>query len=176
MTSCLYRNLLGARFDTLPAKVRELHDIGSGATWTGRARVERGTSLMARALAVLTRLPPTTPDMPLVVTFAPVESGETWRRQFGDHVFPSLQQLGDGVILERIGPVTLELRPEAGPDGLRLSLTGAKLLGIGAPRPLLARVATREYEVDGRYTFEVEADLPIFGRLVRYRGWLERAR
>jgi hypothetical protein len=33
-------------------------------------------------------------------------------------------------------------------------------------------VRTFECERDGRYRFEVEARLPLFGLLVRYSGWL----
>jgi hypothetical protein len=35
-------------------------------------------------------------------------------------------------------------------------------------------VRTFEREQGGRYHFEVEAKLPLFGLLVRYSGWLER--
>jgi hypothetical protein len=33
-------------------------------------------------------------------------------------------------------------------------------------------VRTFESERDGRYSFEVEAHLPLVGLLVRYSGWL----
>ena len=42
MTPPLYRRVLGARFDELPARVRELHDLDGVRVWNGRASVERG--------------------------------------------------------------------------------------------------------------------------------------
>ena len=47
------------------------------------------------------------------------------------------------------------------------------MLGIPLPRLLHPTVRTFERERDGRYEFEVEAHLPLFGLLVRYSGWLE---
>jgi hypothetical protein len=54
----LYRRLLGARFDALPARARELHDVTETSVWIGRADVERGRSWAARAVATLFSLPP----------------------------------------------------------------------------------------------------------------------
>lgn len=175
MTQSLYRRMLGSDFATLPAKVRELHEIGTGATWSGRASVERGNSLIARFAARLAGLPPAAEDVPLVVNLTPHGTGEVWRRNFGDHVFQSHQQPGDGVILETVGPSTLHLRPSASPNGLSLTLVGTEVFGVRIPSILLARVTTREHEQHGRYVFEVAADLPLVGRLVRYSGWLEKS-
>ena len=45
MSVALYRRLLGAAFDALPARVRELHDLRPSERVGGRAKVERGRSL-----------------------------------------------------------------------------------------------------------------------------------
>ena len=47
MTLPLYRRVLGSRFDALPARVRELHDLHGPSVWAGMASVERGRSLAA---------------------------------------------------------------------------------------------------------------------------------
>ncbi|MFM9942266.1 MAG: DUF4166 domain-containing protein [Hyphomicrobiaceae bacterium] len=170
----LYRRLLGAEFDALPAKVRELHDVQGQVTWSGRAEVQRGTSLLARIIGTIAGLPPSSPGLPLEVVFTPDATGEHWRRTFGRHVFQTHQRLGNGVILERIGPSTAALKPKVGPAGLSLTVAGLSVLGVPVPRSLLAEMTTLEHEVDGRYAFEVEAHLPLIGLLVRYKGWLER--
>ena len=54
----LYRRLLGPAFDTLPARVRELHDLDGVSVWEGRANVEHGRSLVSRIAATLSSLPP----------------------------------------------------------------------------------------------------------------------
>ena len=175
MTLPLYRRLLGPTFDALPPRVRELHDLTAPATWRGRADVERGTSLVARLMAIMLSLPPTGRDQPLAVTFAPDSRGrETWTRTFGTKIFPSLQYERGGSLCERVGPTTLVFTLDASRDGLALVLTSVRVLGIPLPRLLHPRVRTLEREQDGHYRFEVESALPLFGPLVRYSGWLEK--
>jgi Domain of unknown function (DUF4166) len=176
MTLPLYRRVLGARFDVLPARVRELHDLDGVRVWTGRASVERGKSLPSRIAAALTGLPPEGPDQQLSVTFEPVGAGEVWQRQFGGARFHSLQYERGGLLRERVGPTTFVFTALASAEGLALRLDGFRVLGVPLPRLLHPTVHTFERESDGRYQFEVEAHLPLFGLLVRYGGWLEQAR
>ena len=171
----LYRRLLGARFDELPQRVRELHDLTERSTWVGRADVERGTSWVARMAATLLSFPAEGRDQPLSVAFAPDQGRETWTRRFGEKVFPSLQYEHGGHLFERVGPSSLVFMLDASPAGLALALTGVRFLGVPLPRLLHPAVRTMETEHDGRYHFEVEAILPVFGLLVRYSGWLEKA-
>jgi hypothetical protein len=175
MTIPLYRRLLGARFDALPARVGELHDLTAPQVWAGRADVERGTSWVARAAARLLSLPPTGPDQALSVAFEPVAGREVWTRTFGRSVFQSLQYERGGRLFERVGPVSLVFALDVSSTGLSLQLTSVRLLGMPLPRWLHPSVRTLESEHDGRYRFEVESRLPLLGLLVRYSGWLERA-
>jgi hypothetical protein len=172
----LYRRVLGASFDELPARVRELHDIKGTSVWTGRASVERGKSLPSRIAAALTGLPPEGPDQPLSVTFEPVGTSEVWLRQFGSARFRSVQYERGGLLRERVGPTTFVFSSIASTEGLALRLDGFRVLGVPLPRLLHPAVHTLERERDGRYHFEVEARLPLYGLLVRYGGWLEEAR
>jgi uncharacterized protein DUF4166 len=176
MMQPLYRRLLGARFDALPGRVRELHDVTGVSVWEGRARVERGRSLPARIAAALTSLPPEAEDAPLRVAFHAVGATEIWARQFGQALFRSVQCEKDGLLQERVGPSTFVFSPLASAEGLALRLDGFLLLGAPLPRPLHPTVRTFECEREGRYHFEVESHLPLFGLLIRYSGWLEPAR
>jgi hypothetical protein len=175
MTLPLYRRLLGPKYEMLPARVRELHDLTGAATWSGRADVERGTSWVARAMARLLSFPAPGRDQPLCVSFTPHGGREIWTRRFGEKVFPSLQYAQGNRLCERVGPSTLVFVLDASPDGLSLILSGVRFLGVPLPRALHPGVRTLESERDGRYTFEVEATLPLIGMLVRYSGWLEKA-
>ncbi len=173
MTVPLYRRVLGPRFDLLPPRVRALHDLTRPSVWRGRADVARGRSLPARLAALLTGLPPQGPDQPLEVVFEPVGATEVWSRRFGASLFRTTQSLRGACLCERAGPATFVFRTLAGEDGLALRLDGLRLLGLPLPRVLHPKVRTFERERDGRYEFEVEAHLPLFGLLVRYAGWLE---
>jgi Domain of unknown function (DUF4166) len=171
----LYRGLLGARFDVLPARVRELHDVTETAVWVGRADVERGRAWFARMVAALLSLPPDGRDQRLQVSFEPDAGREVWTRAFGAHQFRSVQFRSDGLLGERIGAVSAVSALDASDEGLTLHLRKVLVLGIALPRGLHPSMRTFESQRDGRYRFEVEVHLPVGGLLVRYAGWLERA-
>jgi len=172
MSLPLYRRVLGPSFDALPARVRDLHDIQGPSVWVGMASVERGRSLVSRLAAAVSGLPPAGPDQPLRVTFEPAGGRETWLRQFGGAPFRSVQYERGGLLRERVGPTTFVFTAVASAEGLALQLEGFRVLGVPLPRLLHPVVRTFEGERDGRYHFEVEARLPLFGLLVRYGGWL----
>jgi hypothetical protein len=174
MTRALYRRLLGPRFDMLPPRVRDLHDVTGTSVWTGTADVERGRSLPARMLATLFGLPPAGRDQPLCVTFRADGDREIWSRRFGSAVFRSIQYERGGLLRERVGPSTFVFALDVSADGMALVLEGVRLLGVPLPQLLAPAVRTFESERDGRYRFEVEASLPVLGRIVRYAGWLEK--
>jgi hypothetical protein len=173
MIEPLYRRLLGPAFDRLPPRVRELHELAGVSIWEGRAGVERGGSLAARIAAALTSLPPEGDDQPLRVTFHALGEREIWGRQFGTAIFRSVQYRSGGLLHERVGPTTFVFTPLASDEGLALRLDGFRVLGVALPRALHPAVRTFECEQGGRYHFEVEAHLPLFGLLIRYAGWLQ---
>jgi hypothetical protein len=174
MTLPLYRRLLGARFEQLPARVAELHDVTATSVWTGRADVERGRSFASRVVATLFGLPPAGRDQPLSVTFTPQGEREVWTRTFGRAVFRSVQYERRGLLRERVGPSTFIFALDTSAEGMALALRGVRVLGVPLPRLLAPSVRTLESQRDGRYQFEVEASLPLLGPIVRYAGWLER--
>lgn len=169
----LYRRLLGSRFDDLPARVRALHDFDAVVRWHGRADVERGGGALVRGVCGLLRLPPAGRDQSLTVMFEPVGDGERWTRLFGSRRFVSVQRAGAGMLLEDIGPVTLQMAVTASADGISLTMIAARFLGLRLPFFLVPRITTREWQAEGRYHFDVAAVLPGLGPVVRYRGWLE---
>lgn len=76
-------------------------------------------------------------------------------------------------------PTSYGIAAEAGEDGgdnepgLVWRLVRVRALGLPLPAGWFAGVRAREFERDGRYYFDVAAQLPVMGLLVRYRGWLE---
>ncbi len=175
MTLPLYRRLLGARFDQLPAPVADLHNVTATSVWTGRADVERGNSLASRVVASLFGLPPAGRDQTLQVVFDPIEGREIWQRKFGSKVFRSVQYERAGLLRERIGLVVFVFALDVSADGMALKLDGVCILGVPLPRWLNPSVRTLEWAHGGRYHFQVEASLPLLGPVVRYSGWLEGA-
>ena len=174
MTEPLYRRVLGAEFARLPAAVRRLHDVREPARWAGIADVATGRHPFCRAIARVFRLPPAGQGQPITVSFTPTPDGtEIWARQFGGGTFRSVQRAGGSGIEEQVGLARLDLALHVDAGGLTLDLRRLTVAGIPMPRWLTPRIATSEAERDGRYTFDVAAELPGFGLLVRYSGWLE---
>lgn len=170
----LYRRLLGRDFDRLPPSVRRLHDLDGESVWQGRCDVQRGNSRLARLAAAIAGLPPEGAGQSLRVTFTACDGEEIWHREFGTKVFRTRQWASGNAVCERIGPAAVvTLMPGVAAEGLSLSLAGLHVLGVPVPRFMHPAVATREYEVGGRYHFEVELRAPWLGRIVRYAGWLE---
>lgn len=177
MTPSLYQTLLGAAFFRLPDTLRTLHARRDVARYAGRVTVTRGTGLVSRACARLAGLPRAMTDAPLVVTFATGPRGELWDRSFGEPPRASRMRSHlshrDGRLRERVGPVQLRFALHSHDGAIYWNVVGARLFGLlPLPAALFREVRCSEREVDGRYTFEVQAALPLAGALVHYTGWL----
>src|SRR5690606_30291923 len=155
---------------------RRLHSSRGLVRYAGQATVERGRNPLARACAWLAGLPPAGEDLPIVVEFECAPGRETWRRRFGAARIASTLRLRGGRLRERLGPVSLRIDLHANEGVIWWTVAGARLLGVvPLPASLFDGVRCREYEREGRYCFEVEAVLPMAGRVIRYAGWLEPA-
>lgn len=176
MQPTLFQQALGAAFFRLPESLRRLHASRGRARYAGRARVERGSGPAARLCAWMTRLPPAGEDVALVVDFDCNPRLETWSRDFGGRAMRSAVTLRDGLLRERLGPLQFRFALHANDGAIWWTVAGVRLLGVvPLPASLFDGVRCREYERDGRYHFEVDASLPVAGRIIRYGGWLEPA-
>lgn len=177
MRVAVYRRALGARFAELSPQLQRLHDVTAPQAWVGQSDVTRGRGLLARIIAIFAGLPESGAGQPLRVTFTPAGEGEAaselWERRFSGRLFRTRQWCRGEHIVEAAGLVRFIFRPVVADGTLALQLEGFRVLGVPMPRLFHPRVATREYETQGRYRFEVEAGLPLVGLLVRYVGWLE---
>jgi predicted DCC family thiol-disulfide oxidoreductase YuxK len=171
----LYQRVLGAAFAQLPPEIREMHQVERTHTAAGRAKVTRGHGLVSRIVGWLVGFPAAANDVEVRVVFTARRGVETWSRTFAGRAFRSTQKAaGHGLLVERFGAFACALRVTAGEAGLDLAPIRAALLGIPVPRILLPRIVATERVIDGRFCFHVEIELPFFGPLICYRGWLER--
>lgn len=172
----LYVRSIGAAYASLPRPVARLHDLTAGAVWRGRANIDGARGMFARFAARVFGFPPANADVPVSVAFTVRDGVETWHRTFGRHAFMSLQYAApdSGLIIERFGAVAFAMEAAASAQGIDLHLRRGSVLGVPLPRWLWPRIAANE-RVDGagRFCFDVEIAVPVIGRLVHYRGWLE---
>lgn len=174
MSATLFQRLLGPAFYAMPEPVRRLHARDGRFRYAGRTRIVGADNALGRLCARLARLPRSADDVPTVVAFECGQRGETWRRTFGDQRMQSRLRDGrDGLLHERLGALHLRFSLHATGDALWWHVAGARAFGVlPLPASWFEHVRCRVSADGDRYTFVVEATLPIAGRVVRYDGWL----
>lgn len=172
----LFRRLLGPHYTRLSPVVQRLHARTGTQRLSGEVRIERGPHPLARLMGAVTSLPPQG-DGPIDVIIEAEGARETWTRRVGGRAMRSVLDEADGLLRERLGPVTfrfeLQLEPRDGTYDLRWRVAGVRALGVPLPPAWFEGVNALEYERDGRYGFDVRAHLPGVGLLVHYTGWLD---
>jgi hypothetical protein len=169
----LYRKLLGTAWNELPPEIAAMHRTTMAR---GRARVDRGRGVAARAIAAVVGFPAATDDTPVTVRFDATNGVETWTRTFGDRSFYSQQYAGNGrsdrLLCERFGPLTFAMALVL--DGGRLSLILRRWAVFGLPLPmwLCPRIDAYETVEGGTFHFHVAIGHKLIGPIVHYRGWL----
>ena len=79
-----------------------------------------------------------------------------------------------GLIEERFGALAVRMQLTARGDGLDMAPVSATWHGIPLPKSVLPRIKAEErVDEGGRHRFDVEIAVPLAGRLVAYRGYLE---
>jgi hypothetical protein len=173
----LYRRLLGEAWALLPPPLQRLHDLVGAFAAAGIATVERGTNPLARVIAAIMGFPPAGRDIPVRVSFRAEQGGELWRRDFAGRRFASRQAAGRGrherLLIERFGPLAFRFALAVEGDRLRLVPRGWSAFGLPLPRWAAPSGDAYEFAAAGRFHFHVEIRLPLIGRIVHYRGWLE---
>jgi hypothetical protein len=172
----LFAQALGRDFDALPAVNRCLHAPAPALILEGEAEVEGAERPLGRHLARLFDLPQTQPCAPLrVVIEATPDGRELWSRLFQHDVMRSVMENPDPAtrtVWERFGAFRFRLRLDPSPDGLAMVLAGGRLWRMSLPAVLLPRIKATEWVESERHRFDVSIELPVLGRLARYRGWL----
>ncbi len=175
-TAPLYQQLLGSTFETLPAKVKELHGTTDNRRWTGTANVKRGSGIISRIIARVIGFPDEASQMPVTVTFTSEGRGERWTRQFDGKSFSSFQERGGGkndyLLIERFGVISVALALVVEGSQLFLIPRRWSCFGIPLPKALLPNGRSFETEIDGLFNFDVEISAPLAGLIVAYKGVL----
>lgn len=168
----LYRQVLGPRYDLLSARLRALHGRQGLRVYRGEVTAERGRSWLSRLCAWAAKLPPAYAGA-IEVEIAGDAASERWTRRFAGHAMPSRLWAQDGLLCERLGLVRFGFALDVENGAVVWRVRSVCALGLAMPARWFAGVRASESEQDGRYRFDVRADLPLAGLLVHYRGWLD---
>ncbi len=169
----LYRRVLGDAFDTLPLAPRAMHSIIGVGGATGKGTVTRGRNPLARLIATIMRFP-REGEHDLHVLFEIADDHETWTRDFGGQRFHSRLSMAGGRLTEAFGPMCFHFDLPADVDGLTMLLRRWTAFGLPMPLWLAPRIAAREAQADGHFTFDVAIAFPLIGPIIHYNGWLDR--
>ncbi|MFD0739149.1 DUF4166 domain-containing protein [Lysobacter koreensis] len=170
----LYRQLLGAQFDTLAPGLQALHARHGRHRYHGKVEVDRGRGLLAWLCAAATGLPRAGRG-PIKVEIVAGAGCERWTRVFAARAMRSRLWARDGLLCERLGLVTFGFRLQVVDGAITWQVERVRALGVPLPTRWFARIRAREYVSHGRYHFDVAAAVPLAGLLVHYHGWLDEA-
>jgi hypothetical protein len=172
MQRALFPGLLGEGFKSLHPHVRAVHN-GQSRRWSGRATVQRGSHPLARLAATLARLPTTQRDEPVIVVIETQAGSEVWTRHFGGAApMRSVLSNHGGMLVEQMGPVSLQFQANVRDGGMDWYLRRISFLGLPLPRRLFRVVAQASATAKG-YRFLVAVGLTGIGEMIRYEGELE---
>ncbi|MCF2872595.1 DUF4166 domain-containing protein [Octadecabacter sp. G9-8] len=169
----MFRQVLGADMDRLPAAVKATHDAVTTRRFKGLARVTRGNGLQARVAAALFGFPPSADEIEVEVTKTPTPNGETWVRRFGRATFQSHLRARSSGMTERFGAMTFELDLQVQGGKLHFPVKRGRMWGIAIPRMLLPQSIATEAVIDGTFHFDVHLKAPTGATLIHYQGWLK---
>jgi hypothetical protein len=169
-----FEKCLGENWWKLPESVRRLHSVQDVESFSGRAKVTRGTAFLSRVAAFFFRFPEPGEDVPLTITKQRTAQDEIWERAFGGRKFRSyLSPSRPSHYKERFFAFTYEQELPVEEGSLYLPVRRGWFLGIPLPALWLPRSESREYDVNGTFHFDVGLYAPFGGALiVRYQGWV----
>ncbi len=166
MTS-LFQSCLGAQYDRLAPLVRKAHE--GAIRLEGQVSVERGNCI-AQLICALFRMPPATPACRLTVLGHHEEDSMTWNRRFDDFAMNSYFYKDGQYLVERLGPIHMNMAVSVTDGVLTYELAKTRILGIPIPKFIGPRVTAIEEQVGDLYRFSVVVAMPVVGKLVSYFG------
>ncbi|NQD37196.1 DUF4166 domain-containing protein [Permianibacter sp. IMCC34836] len=171
----LYQRILAERYAKLPVAVQAMHGplLQGERCVTGRCQIRGARHPLAWLCARLAGLPRAQDEVPVTVVFRADNHAELWLRRFGPQRMRSRQWQHQSQLMERVGPTRFVFDIETDNAGLQLRLREFFILGVPIAQRWHPIVHAREYDQDGRFHFDVRAELPGIGLLVHYRGYLE---
>lgn len=170
----LFARATGAAFAQLPDQVRRLHRGRPAVIGEGEVAVMGATTAGGRLLARFIGLPTEGSNVAFRELVEARDGREFVTRWFGAIPVRTVRRLADReTIEERCGPFRVWLQPTASSTGLEVITAKACIGSLALPRLLAPRIIQRTYaEADGKLGLEFSCSLPVFGRLLGYRGWL----
>ncbi|MDB5766749.1 MAG: hypothetical protein JWQ61_1563 [Collimonas fungivorans] len=169
----LYRQVLGADFDSLDRELQIFHNMAGNVSLPGRCEVKSPQTVIGRLMGRVFSLPKATAETDFLFELDADSRQETWRRHYPGRTMISRMQVKSGTLVERLGPVDLHFKLKTDNGRLTMLLQRITVCGIPCPRFLVPSVLAEETASPGKLHFNVAAYLPLVGVLAEYRGYLK---
>jgi hypothetical protein len=171
----LFQRLMGDDWEHLSTSVKRMHGDADRLVAQGVADVEGSQHWIARLLREQLGLPKPGRQQRVEVTIERSGTHEIWTRRFASQCMRStLRRTTHAPLLaEKLGLITLRFALNLDHESIDWQLQSARWVCLPIPRFLFGKVMARCASENGRYTFQIDTRLPLIGRLVAYRGWLE---
>lgn len=169
-SASLYQRVMGSRFEQLPAAVQRFHRLSGNHSLQGWVETSAPASWLGRVLAWGLGSPQQAQEGPIHFELKAQPELERWTRHFPAKTMSSTLSLGAAAVVERLGLARLEFELLAPAGRLEMRLLNMRFLGVPCPRWLMPRILAIETGEADRLHFEVEASVPLIGRVTRYRG------
>lgn len=161
----------------LPKTVRALHSASHDSQYTGTVTIDHGQHLICKTLLNLLKMPRQCLNAPATVSFHSQNHSRDYKRTYNGHTFHStfIFNLDTNQLQEKFGPFILTLNAVIEDNKLRLSLSNMHLWKyIPVPKLFHPIITALESASNEDYIFDVDIQLPHFGRLIRYRGIIRK--
>lgn len=159
--------------ERLPKAVRDLHM--SEGCFAGCCDIERGKGIWVALVTRLAGFPQSGKDVPVSLHIDTNGEFWSWDRNFAGHKTRSTLKYDTKreCVRESFGAVSIWLQPIWQENGMHIKILRLTVFGIPMPSFSLPRSRTHEWQDKaGRFRFDVSADAPGLGLLIRYQGWL----
>ncbi|MFY2826101.1 DUF4166 domain-containing protein [Ruegeria sp. MALMAid1280] len=157
----------------VPTAIRRLHE--APGQYAGRCSIVGGRGWLVALALRLGHFPRDAEDIPVQIKIDRDGPEWRWARDFDGHITRSRLTFDHGAacVREQMGWLSFWLVPEISDGCLLIHIRRLSVLGLRCPAFLLPRSSTVEWQDEtGRFCFDVSADMPMMGPLIRYRGWL----
>ncbi|WP_298847230.1 DUF4166 domain-containing protein [uncultured Ruegeria sp.] len=162
-----------SELEDLPPSIRALHS--TEGHYVGRCDIERGTGVLVALVTRLAGFPFGGTDVAVSVQIRAEDQVWHWERDFAGHKTRSLLVYDEKrkCVRETFGAISIWLQPNWQNSALYIKILRLTIFGI--PVPFFARPRSKTIEwqdAQGRFRFDVSAEAPGLGLLIRYQGWL----
>jgi hypothetical protein len=178
----LYPRLLGVAWSEIDTALQRVHCHEGPVRAVGIFRIRHGTSLWAKLLLPLLRIPPPTAAAQVELIVRPEGQSETWLRVFDGKPLVSVQrEFPAGLLAERFGALQFQFRLSFADHTIHYQQVGVNLtlpLLSEIPLPTWASPHVSAWETAIGNELEtyvsVEVSAPLAGLLFSYEGKMRR--